>query len=95
MSAEPRDAASRSVDDIERRALRVLAGTQTGEYTKRMLAYDILALVKVAQAADDLMRFDRGLTFAAALPPDEAELHVTAAAHTRLSDALREVSGDA
>jgi hypothetical protein len=51
-------------------------------------------LEAVAEAADDLVRFDRGLVFTAKLPPAQVEMHVTVEAHSRLSEALAALDVD-
>lgn len=57
MNEHGRDSAPyAALQDARRRAERVLAGTQTGRYTKRMLARDVLALSDAFNAlADDAL----------------------------------------
>jgi hypothetical protein len=45
-SGDVRDGAKGA--SLAARAQRVLDGTQTGQYTKRMLAHDLLAVIKIA-----------------------------------------------
>lgn len=61
------------------------------------LVYDghLAALLEVADAADELMRLDRGLESVAALPPGKVSMHVQVESHTHLHEALRRLTEDA